>query len=235
MCKPKLYFFPARRYNKKKGLVKTMLEPKKMYNTKRAEVLIHNLKSRHFDAYYCATREEALEKALELIPQGSSVGWGGATSAQQIGLMDAVRRGDYRPIDRDAAPTPEEREQAMRNCLHADVFLTGANAISLDGQMVIIDGMGNRVAAIVYGPRSVIVVAGINKVVDTLEMAVDRARTVAAPINKQRFPNQTPCNVTGQCADCKAEGCICNQILITRNCRPAGRIKFIIVGEELGF
>ncbi len=212
-----------------------MLEPKNMYYTKRAELLIKNLKNRHFDAYYCATREEALEKALELIPEGASVGWGGATSAQQIGLIDAVRRGSYRTIDRDAAATPEERNQAMRNCLYADVFLTGANAISLDGQMVNIDGMGNRVAAIVYGPGSVIVVAGMNKVVDTLDAAVNRARTVAAPINKQRFASDTPCNATGQCADCKSEGCICNQILITRNCRPAGRIKFIIVGEELGF
>ena len=212
-----------------------MQNPKNLYYTKRAELLVKNLKSRHFDAYYCATREEALEKALELIPQGASVGWGGATTAQQIGLMDAVRRGPFRPIDRDAAPTPQEREQAMRDCLHADMFLTGANAISLDGQMVNIDGNGNRVAAIVYGPRSVIVVAGINKVADTLEDAVTRARTVAAPINCQRFAGSTPCGVTGQCDDCRSEGCICNQILVTRNCRPAGRIKFIIVGEELGF
>ena len=123
----------------------------------------------------------------------------------------------------------------MKKCLTADVFLTGANAISLDGQMVNIDGNGNRVAAIVYGPDSVIVVAGMNKVMDTLEDAIRRARTIAAPMNKQRFPtNVTPCDATGVCADCKSPDCICNQILITRNCRPAGRIKFIIVGEELG-
>ena len=122
----------------------------------------------------------------------------------------------------------------MKQCLGADVFLTGANAISLDGQMVNIDGNGNRVAAIVYGPDSVIVIAGMNKVTDTLESAVTRARTVAAPMNKQRFDTPTPCAVTGACADCKSEACICNQILITRNCRPAGRIKFILVGEELG-
>ena len=122
----------------------------------------------------------------------------------------------------------------MKSCLMADVFITGANAISLDGQMVNIDGNGNRVAAIVYGPESVIVIAGMNKVVDTLDDAVRRARTVAAPSNKQRFALQTPCEVTGSCADCKSDGCICNQILITRNCKPAGRIKFILVGEELG-
>ena len=212
-----------------------MADPKQKYYEKRAQVLVKNLQSRHFEAYYCADKAAALAKALELIPKGATVGWGGALSAQQIGLLDAVNAGAYNAIDRDKAPTPEEREQAMKKCLLADVFITGANALSLDGQMVNIDGNGNRVAAIVYGPASVVVIAGINKVEDTLEAAVTRARTVAAPMNKQRFALQTPCEVTGACANCKSDGCICNQLLITRNCKPAGRIKFVIVGEELGF
>lgn len=153
-------------------------------------------------------------------------------SAQQIGLLDAVNAGEYNAIDRDKAPTPQAREEAMRSCLLADVFITGTNAMSVDGQLVNIDGNGNRVAAIVYGPRSVVVIAGMNKVTDTLEAAVSRARTVAAPMNKQRFPLKTPCEVTGICGNCK-EG-ICNQLLITRNCKPAGRIKVILVGEVLG-
>jgi hypothetical protein len=122
----------------------------------------------------------------------------------------------------------------MKEMLFADVFLTGANGMSLDGQMVNIDGTGNRLAAICYGPNMILVVAGMNKVEDTLEAAINRARTVAAPMNKQRFANVTPCDVTGSCADCKSEGCICNQILVTRHCRPIGRIKFILVGEDLG-
>lgn len=212
------------------------MNPKQNYYDKRGEVLVKNLKSRNFDAYYCATRDEALEKAISLIPTGSIVGWGGAASAQDIGLLDVMRTGDYREIDRDKALNPEERNVAMRQCLLSDVFITGANAISMDGQMVNIDGNGNRVAAIVYGPKSVIVVAGMNKVVDTVEDAVVRARTVAAPINKQRFPAPTPCMATGSCADCNSDGCICNQILITRrNSGAPGRIKFILVGEELGF
>lgn len=212
-----------------------MADPKQMYYEKRAQVLVKNLKSRNFEAYYCPTSEDALEKALELIPTGSVVGWGGATSAQQIGLLDVLKTGDYREIDRDKAATPEERQQMMRQCLISDVFVTGANALSLDGEMVNIDGIGNRVASIVYGPRSVVVIVGMNKVADTLEDAVVRARNVAAPINKQRFAGESPCMVTGTCADCKSEGCICNQILVTRRSNPAGRIKFIIVGEELGF
>ncbi len=212
-----------------------MTDMQKIYFEKRAQILLKNLSSRHFEAHYCATKEEALTKALELIPKGASVGWGGATSAQQIGLLDAVKAGDYQVIDRDKASTPAERNQIQKKALLADVFISGANALSLDGQMVNIDGNGNRVAAIVYGPETVIVIAGMNKVADTLEAAVTRARTIAAPINKQRFPIQTPCEVTGTCADCKSDNCICNQILITRNCKPGGRIKFVIVGEDLGF
>jgi len=212
-----------------------MSNPNQEYYQKRAQVLLKNLRSRHFEACYCETPEEALAKALELIPKGATVGWGGAMSAQQIGLLDAVKRGPYHPLDRDQTATPEERVLMMKRCLLSDVFITGANALSLDGQMVNIDGNGNRVAAIVYGPETVLVVAGMNKVADTLEDAIRRARTVAAPINKQRFPGQTPCLATGTCADCKSDSCICNQILITRNCRPAGRIKFILVGEPLGF
>lgn len=213
-----------------------MATPKELYYEKRGQILVKNLKSRHFDAYYCADRAEALKTALSLIPEGASVGWGGALSAQQIGLMDAVNNGPYKAIDRDKCKTPEEKEQAARDALFADVFLTGANGMSLDGQMVNIDGTGNRVAATIYGPKTVLVIAGMNKVEDTLEDAIRRARTVASPMNCQRFAGkQTPCAVTGTCGDCKSEDCICNQIVITRHCRPVGRIKFILVGEELGF
>ena len=211
-----------------------MATPKQMYYEKRGQILVKNLQSRHFDAYYCADKEEALKKALELIPEGASISWGGVMSCDQIGLTDAVRKGNYRAIDRSQAKTPEEREQVMRDALLADVYLTGANGLSLAGQMVNIDGNGNRVAAIVYGPKSIIVVAGMNKVEDTLEAAMNRARTVAAPKNNQRFDNDNPCSTTGACGNCKNLTCICNQILITRHCRPAGRIKFILVGEELG-
>ena len=211
-----------------------MATPKELYYAKRGEILVKNLQSRHFEAYYCATRQEALAKALELIPEGATVGWGGALSAQQIGLTEAVKQGNYRAIDRDKCATPEERVQAARESMFADVFLIGANGLSLDGQMVNIDGTGNRVGAIVYGPKTVLVIAGMNKVMDSLDEALRRARTVAAPMNKQRFLGNTPCSVTGACGDCKSEGCICNQIVITRNCRPAGRIKFVLVGEELG-
>ena len=211
-----------------------MSDPKQMYYDKRGQLLVHNLTKRHFEAYYCQTNTQALEKALELIPEGATVGWGGAMSAQQIGLMDAVRSGNYIAIDRDKCKTPEEKQNAAKEAMFCDVFLTGANGLSIDGQMVNIDGTGNRVAAICYGPGTVLVIAGMNKVMDTLEDAVKRARTVAAPANQQRFCLNNPCTATGMCADCKSEQSICNQIVITRHCRPVGRIKFILVGEDLG-
>ena len=211
-----------------------MTEMHQKYYEKRGAILVKNLKSRHFDAYYCTTKEEALAKALELIPEGATVGWGGAMSAKEIGLIDALNEGNYQALDRENAKTPEEQMENRKACMFADVFLTGANALSLDGEMVNIDGTGNRVAAIVYGPKEILVISGMNKVCDTLEDAVTRARTVAAPLNQQRFGLPNPCTATGTCADCKSETCICNQILITRHCRPVGRIKFILVGEDLG-
>lgn len=211
-----------------------MVEPMKLFYEKKGAQLIKNLKSRHFEAYYCDSKEEALEKVLSLIPEGSLVGWGGAMSAQQVGVMNALCAGNYKVIDRDLAQSPEQREQLMRDCLGADFFLTGANAISMDGQMVNIDGYGNRCAAIIYGPQNVIVIAGMNKVTDDLDSAILRARTVAAPMNQQRFCKDVPCTVTGICTDCKSVDCICNQMLITRHGRAGGRIKFIIVGENLG-
>ena len=210
------------------------MDPKKEMYTKRGKVLAENLKKRHFEAYYCENKAQALEKAMELIPDGVTIGWGGAMSAQQIGLFDALRNRNVTLLDRDKAADAQERGALMKRSLMADVFLTGANALSLDGQMVNIDGNGNRVAAIVYGPDSVIVIAGMNKVMDSLEQAVDRARTVAAPANAQRFNIATPCKTAGSCHNCTSPDCICNQLLITRHCRPAGRIKFILVGEDLG-
>lgn len=208
---------------------------KKSYYEKRAKLLIKNLQKRHHEAYYCETKEQALEKALELIPEGASVGWGGAMTAAQIGLLKALCDGDYQAIDRNNAPTAEDRAAAERACLSADFFVTGANAMTLDGQMVNIDGLGNRVAAIIFGPKNVLIVAGMNKVCDTLEDAVTRARTVAAPMNMQRFGHRnSPCSVTGACNNCTSDDCICNQIVITRNGRFNGRMKFILIGEELG-
>ena len=211
-----------------------MATPKETYYAKRGEILVKNLKNHHFDAYYCATKEEALAKALELIPEGASIGWGGSLTCSQIGLMEAIHQGNYRLLDRDQCKTLEEKERIQREAFFADVFLSSANGLSLDGQLVNIDGTGNRVAPVIYGPKTVLIIAGMNKVEDSLDAAINRARTIAAPMNNQRFGNNNPCSTTGTCGNCKNETCICNHIVVTRHGRPAGRIKFILVGEDLG-
>ncbi|MCI8274362.1 MAG: lactate utilization protein [Lachnospiraceae bacterium] len=211
------------------------MTPRELFNEKRGNTVVKNLQGRGFDACYCKTGEEAKEKAMEWIKEGASVAWGGSMTIRDIGLTEALGAGNYRVIDRDKAVTAEEKRKAAMGALSADYFLTSANGISEDGQLVNVDGNGNRVAAIVFGPEYVIVVAGMNKVVRTAEDAMVRARTVAAPLNQQRFLKNTPCTTTGVCGDCKSPECICNQLLTTRNSRPAGRIKVILVGEELGY
>ena len=212
-----------------------MLAPmKKMYD-KSGPTLVKALEKRHFEAYYCSTSEEAVEKVLSLIPAGDVVSWGGVATVDQLGIKDRLRQRNQPVIDRDTAKTPDERVSMLHQALGCDTFLMSSNAISEDGQLVNIDGTGNRVAALCYGPRQVIVVAGMNKVAGDLNSAMARARHIAAPANAQRFDGKSPCRITGQCADCTSPDCICAQMVITRFCNPAGRIKVVLVGEELGF
>ena len=204
--------------------------------TKRNELLaqkvIQGLQSRNMEASWAATREEALAQALAWIPEGSSVTMGGATSAHEIGLVDALKNGPYRFIDRD---TYADKREAMLLAYDADYFLSSANALTQDGILVNIDGNANRVSAIAQGPKHVLMIIGMNKVCPDLDSAMKRARNVAAPINAQRFGLQTPCAKTGLCMDCKSPDTICCQFLITRFSRHAGRIRVILVNESLGF
>ena len=212
-----------------------MLTQRKMQYDKAGPKVAEALNKRYFEAYYCSGRAEALEKILELIPQGHVVSWGGATTVDELGVKDALRQRGQAVIDRDTAKDAQERQEMLKKALTCDTFLMGSNAVSADGQLVNIDGTGNRVAALCFGPSQVIVVAGMNKVAGDLDGAMRRAREVAAPINAQRFQLKTPCSVNGLCADCKGPDSICAQIVTTRFCKPAGRIKVILVGEDLGF
>lgn len=205
-------------------------------NQLRAQQLIQALKQRNMEASYAATKEEALEQALAWIPEGSCIGWGGSVSIDAIGLKDAVRQGDYRVIDRDTAANAEEKEAMYRRILaDCDYFLTSTNAISQDGVLVNIDGTANRLAAMCYGPRHVLYIVGMNKVVATAEDALHRARNEAAPINAMRFGLKTPCSKTGCCYDCKSPDTVCCQILFTRFNHTPGRVKVILVDDSLGY
>lgn len=197
--------------------------------------IIKSLEARNMEGFYAATKEEALKKALELIPEGASVAWGGSMSIQEIGLKEALCRGNYREYNREDARTPEEKRAVELATYDCDYFLTSANAVSEDGVIVNIDGNANRVSAIAYGPRNVLMIVGMNKIVKDIDAAVSRARNEAAPINVQRFGLHTPCSQTGMCFDCKQPDTICCQFLITRYSKHKGRIKIILVNEDLGF
>ena len=197
-----------------------------------AQKVIKGLSSRNMTGYYAADQKEALSVALSLIPEGSSVTMGGAMSAHEIGLVDALKEGNYNFIDRDAC---EDKRAAMLAAYDADVFLSSANAVTEDGILVNIDGNSNRVSAIAQGPKKVVFIVGMNKVCDDVDGALKRARNVAAPINAQRFGLSTPCAKTGSCMNCKSPDTICCQFLITRFSRHAGRIHVILVNDSLGF
>ena len=194
--------------------------------------VIKGLTSRNMTAYYAESKEEALKKALEIIPEGSSVTMGGAMSAREIGLVDALKGGNYDFIDRD---NYEDKREAMLKAYDADYFLSSANAMTEDGVLINIDGNANRVSAIAQGPKHVLFIIGMNKICVDIDAAMKRARNVAAPINAQRFGLSTPCAKTGSCLDCKSPDTICCQFLITRYSMHPGRISVILVNDELGF
>lgn len=208
------------------------MSPDKQARKLLAQRVIQNMKTRYMEAYYCDDKEQALQKTLELIKEGSTVSWGGTATAKQIGLQQALKDGNYNVLDRENA---KEGQDVAREAFFADYYIMSANAISDDGQIINIDGTGNRCAALIFGPKNVIIIAGMNKVMQGYEHALNRARTVAAPINVQRFGKETGCLKTGVCVDCKTPECICCNIVTTRISRPAGKIKVILVNEDLGF
>lgn len=206
-------------------------------NEIRANTIIRNLEKRNMEGVYCATREDALKQALSYMEKGSVVSWGGSMSIEEIGLMDAVRNGDYEIIDRDKAKDYDERRENFSKIVLSDYFLMSTNAITLDGELINIDGTGNRVGPLCFGPKHVIMIVGMNKVVSSVEDGVARVRNIAAPPNCIRLGLETPCSLTGRCADCYGDTCICSDIVVTRRQSAAmrGRIKVILVGENIGY
>lgn len=206
---------------------------------KVGEKTVLSLKKRFFDAYYTTTKEEALEKAISLIPKTDIIAWGGSMSVIEIGLLDYILKNEYTVINRDSAINQKQRTELLRKSMFCDTYLMGVNSISEDGELVNIDCFGNRVAALMFGPKSVIVIASIKKVMPTIDDAIKRARTVAAPINMQRVAGsgqrQTPCFATGFCNDCTSKDSICSHIVVTRLCNPAKRIKVILTADDIGF
>lgn len=211
-----------------------MATPTEARNELLAAKIIKGLQKRHMEGYFCKTSEEAIKKAQELISEGSSVTWGGSMSIRDMGLTKALIDGNYRVFDRDTS-TESEMQQGMRDAFFMDWFISSSNAITEDGIMVNVDGLGNRVAAITFGPKNVLMVVGLNKVTQDVESAIKRARSTASPINAHRYDLNTPCHVDGTCHDCTVDGCICSCIHILRNSKIPNRVKVILVDEKLGY
>ena len=200
-----------------------------------AKSIIKNLEKRNMEGYYFETGAECVKAITDSIPDGSVISWGGSETIKEIGLMDAIHNGSYELIDRTSAKNPEEARQIYSKTVLADYYLMSSNAITIDGELINIDGNGNRVACLIQGPAHIIIVSGMNKIVTDVESGVARVRNMASPPNAIRLNKQIPCAATGHCNDCLAPDCFCNQVVITRRSGHTGRIKVYLVGEELGY
>ena len=201
-------------------------------NEELAQKIIKGLKSRNMTGYYVKTKEEALNKALELIPEQSKITKGGSMSVNEIGLVDALKAGNYEYCDREAM---EDKRAAELFAYNADIYLGSTNAITEDGILINIDGNSNRVSAYAYGPRKLILIGGMNKAAADVDSAMKRARNEAARLNAKRFGLSLPCTMTGSCMNCKSPDTICCQFLVTRYSRHNDRIHVILVDEALGY
>ncbi len=212
------------------------MTPKKQAYALTAKNIIAGLEKRNMEGFYFNTKEEAAKAIFDMMEKGTSVAWGGSASVNETGILNMLEQdGSFEMIDRMKAQTPEERREVFGKTAMSDYFFMSTNAITLDGEMINIDGNGNRVAALIHGPQHVFIIAGMNKVVKDVEDGVRRTRVAACPPNAVRLGRQTPCGLTGKCADCLAPDCFCNQIVVTRRSGHAGRIKVFLIGEELGF
>lgn len=211
------------------------MTPKQQNYENLADTLIEKFNQRGIEGYYCDNKEEALIMAKRFLTPGCSVSFGGSETLFEIGLINELESSDYILYDRRTAITPEEKSLIYSKTVTADYYFMSSNAITLDGQLVNIDGSGNRVACLITGPKNVIVIAGMNKIVTDVNNGIERIRNMASPPNVVRLGLQAPCAKIGRCVNCLSDDCICCEIVITRKSKISGRIKVILVGEELGY
>lgn len=199
------------------------------------ENIIKNLEKRGMEGYFFENSASCVDAVLSSIPENSSISWGGSETIKESGLMDKISQGPYLLIDRFSASSPEESRELYAKSVLSDYYLMSSNAITLGGELVNIDGSGNRVACLIHGPKNVIILAGMNKIVTDVGTGIERVRNFAAPPNAHRLNRQTPCLANGSCGDCLSPDCMCNHIVITRRSGIRGRIKVYFIAEELGY
>lgn len=211
------------------------MTPKQLAFQTAAEGIIKKLNSRNMEGYFFADSSSCVKAITDLIEDGSVISWGGSESIKECGLMDAIKSGNYTLVDRLAARSPEESRELYVKAVLSDYYLMSSNAITYDGELINIDGNGNRVACLIHGPKNVILIVGMNKLVPDVESGYARVRNTASPANAKRLNRNTPCFKTGRCGNCLSDDCMCNQVVITRRSGIPGRIKIFFVAEELGY
>lgn len=212
------------------------MTPIETYNKMLADKVIKGLNQRNMDGYYCTTPEEAKKLVDSMIEKDETVSFGGSMTLNEMGIKDMLRqRKDINLLDRDTCKSQDEVEEVFRKSFYADTYLMSTNAMTEDGQLINIDGNGNRVAALIFGPKKVIIVTSLDKICPSMDAAMLRARTYASPINCIRLDRKTPCVADGDCHNCFSPDSICNQFVITRRSRDKGRISVIMVEGTFGY
>ncbi|WP_315166826.1 lactate utilization protein [Metaclostridioides mangenotii] len=207
------------------------MSPKQSYNSLLAKKLIEEFQKRNMEGFYCETMEDALKKAIEMIPKNSTISYGGSETLNEIGLREVLNNGDYNFLDPNSVVGGVEKEKIAHQALASDYYFMSSNAISESGELVNVDGYGNRVASLIFGPKNVIIIAGLNKVVPNLDMAILRTKNYASQMILLKFKQDYS---TFEELSKVSEG-VGSQFVITSMSSKKGRIKVILVGENLGF
>lgn len=197
---------------------------------------ISNLKKNNMEAYYASDEKELLNMISPMLKEGETISSGGSATLSETGIINFLRNGNYNFLDRHKEGlSPSDIEEIFRKCFSADTYFVSSNAVTEDGELYNVDGTGNRVAAMLFGPKQVIVVVGINKIVKDLEAAKNRVKELAAPANCVRLNRNTPCTKVGYCMNCESKDRICNEYVVIKRQNKPGRIKVFIVGKDLGY
>lgn len=198
-------------------------------------MLIANLARRRIEGLYFKSLSEAKQTILNMIPEGATIGVGNSQTLKAMDMSAAFTQRGHMIFDKSLASTKEESTKMKKNALLSDCYITGTNALSLDGRIVNIDHSGNRVAAMLYGPDKVIIVVGINKITLTYEDAVQRVRNHAAPLNAKRAGYNPPCRTLKKCIDCKSPERVCYDFVVIEGQHDPNRMKVVIINQELGY
>ena len=200
-----------------------------------AKSIIKHLERNGFEGYFCENSQQAQELVKSLVPKGASISWGGTETFKQSGVKEMLEQGDYVMLDRSTAQGPDEIREMYLKHLGSDCFFMSANALTVEGELVNVDGNSNRLACLLYGPKQVYVLVGMNKIVRDVDDGIKRVRTMTCPPNATRLHANTPCEVNGVCSACHSQNCMCCNVVVSRHNRHAGRVKVILIAEDLGF